>query len=73
VSISEQRNRRYFANSPFQPPAPREVERYSVGDRASHSRHGLGVVVATSESTVTLRFASGMVRVASPFDRLTRL
>ena len=34
---------------------------------------GLGVVVACSPETVTLRFESGVVRVNSPFDRLTRL
>jgi hypothetical protein len=39
----------------------------------SHLRHGLGVVVACSPETVTLRFESGVVRVNSPFDRLTRL
>ena len=44
-----------------------------MGDRVSHLRHGLGVVVASSPESVTLRFESGVVRVNSPFDRLTRL
>jgi hypothetical protein len=65
--------RRHLASSPFSPaPAP-EIEEFNVGDRVSHVRHGLGVVVAASPATVTLKFESGMVRVNSPFDRLTLL
>lgn len=65
--------RRHLASSPFRPaPAP-DIEEFAVGDRVSHLRHGLGVVVACNQSTVTLKFESGVVRVNSPFDRLTRL
>ncbi|GAB3871534.1 hypothetical protein [Terrabacter terrigena] len=65
--------RRHLASSPFRPaPAP-DIEEFAVGDRVSHLRHGLGVVVASSASTVTLKFESGVVRVNSPFERLTRL
>ena len=65
--------RHHLASSPFRPAPQPEIETFAVGDRVSHVRHGLGVVVASDASTVTLRFASGMVRVASPFERLTRL
>ncbi|MFM6848246.1 MAG: hypothetical protein ACKOVB_03985 [Terrabacter sp.] len=44
-----------------------------MGDRVSHLRHGLGVVIATTRATVTLKFESGVVRVNSPYERLTRL
>ncbi|HSU74891.1 MAG TPA: hypothetical protein VLI66_08110 [Terrabacter sp.] len=49
------------------------MEQFAVGDRVSHLRHGLGVVVATSADTVTLKFESGVVRVNSPFERVTRI
>ncbi|MGO4602764.1 hypothetical protein [Terrabacter sp. 2YAF2] len=65
--------RRHLSSSPFRPAPARDIEQFSVGDRVSHLRHGLGVVVACSPETVTLRFESGVVRVNSPFDRLTRL
>lgn len=65
--------RRHLANSPFRPAPTPEVEQFAVGDRVSHLRHGLGVVVATSPDSVTLRFESGVVRVNSPFERVTRI
>jgi hypothetical protein len=65
--------RRHLATSPFRPEPVQEVETYSVGDRVSHVRHGLGAVIATTPHTVTVQFASGAVRVASPYARLTRL
>ncbi len=65
--------RRHLANSPFQRDPLPEVEGYAVGDRVSHVRHGLGVVIATTAHTVTVKFASENVRVQSPYARLTRL
>jgi hypothetical protein len=65
--------RRHLANSPFQRDPLPEVETYAVGDRVSHVRHGLGVVIATTAHTVTVRFASANVRVESPYTKLTRL
>ena len=65
--------RRHLANSPFRPAEAPVVEKFAVGDRVSHLRHGLGVVVASSDKSVTLRFESGFVRVNSPFERLTHL
>jgi uncharacterized protein involved in propanediol utilization len=50
-----------------------EVETFEIGDRVTHSKHGLGVVVAHSDSMVTLRFESELIRVKSPYHRLTRL
>ena len=65
--------RRHLANSPFRPaPAP-VIETFAVGDRVSHLRHGLGVVVARTDGSVTLRFESGLVRVNSPFLPLEHL
>jgi len=66
-------SRRHLASSPFPAAVAPEVETYEIGDRVTHTKHGLGVVVGCSDSTVTLRFASALIRVKSPYARLTRL
>ncbi|MEW1953546.1 hypothetical protein [Terrabacter sp. NPDC080008] len=65
--------RRHLPNSPFRPAPTPDVEQFAVGDRVSHQRHGLGVVIARTDHTLTVRFESGAVRVNSPFERVTRL
>jgi hypothetical protein len=65
--------RRHLSSSPFRPAPTPDVEEFSVGDRVSHLRHGLGVVVARTDHTLTLRFESGVVRVNSPYERVTRI
>ena len=50
-----------------------EAKTFEIGDRVTHIKHGLGVVVGHSDSTVTLRFEAALIRVRSPYDRLTRL
>jgi hypothetical protein len=65
--------RRHLSSSPFSPAPEPTIEEFAVGDRVSHLRHGLGVVVACDATTVTLKFESGVVRINSPFERLTRL
>lgn len=72
--VPDQRQpRRHLANSPFKRDPQPVVESYDVGDRVSHVRHGLGVVIAKTAHTVTVRFASANVRVESPYTKLTRL
>ena len=66
-------SRRHLATSPFPVAVATEAETFEIGDRVSHVKHGLGVVVGHSDSTVTLRFESALIRVKSPYDRLTRL
>jgi hypothetical protein len=50
-----------------------QIETFEVGDRVTHLKHGLGVVIGCSASTVILRFESAIIRVKSPYERLTRL
>ena len=66
-------SRRHLATSPFPPAVATETETFEIGDRVTHIKHGLGVVVGNDDSTVTLRFESALIRVKSPYDRLTRL
>jgi len=73
VSTYGASSRRHLASSPFTAAAPTEAETFEIGDRVTHIKHGLGVVVSQNDSTVTLRFESALIRVKSPYDRLTRL
>ena len=64
---------RHLASSPFTAAAAPPIETFEVGDRVTHLKHGLGVVIGCTPSTVILRFESAVIRVHSPYDRLTRL
>lgn len=65
--------RRHLPTSPFNDqPAP-VIERFSVDDRVTHDRHGLGRVVQAGEAMVVVDFGTCHVRIPRPFLRLTRL
>jgi hypothetical protein len=61
------------STSPFRDrPAP-VIEIYEVGDRVTHDKFGLGMVVDREPAAVVVDFGSQRTRVASPFTRLTKL
>jgi hypothetical protein len=65
--------RRHLPGSPFNvKPAP-VVERFAVEDRVSHDKYGLGRVVAEEDAAVIVDFGAQQIRIASPFDKLTKL
>lgn len=65
---------RHLPTSPFKPrpPAP-PVERYSVDDRVTHDRYGLGVVIAVEDTAVIVDFGTRQERITSPFSKLYKL
>jgi hypothetical protein len=67
--------RRHLTSSPFNDDeAVPPVERYSVQDRVSHDRYGLGrVTEVQGESAVVVEFGSLRVRVTAPYAKLTKL
>jgi hypothetical protein len=65
--------RRQFPGSPFKLPPAAAIERFSVQDRVTHDKYGLGRVVGEEDGAVTVDFGSHLVRIASPFDTLTKL
>ena len=65
--------RRHLPSSPFNAPPARAIEQYSVGDRVTHDKYGLGTVLDTAEHTVTVDFGSERIRLASPYAKLSRL
>ncbi|MGQ0467499.1 MAG: hypothetical protein ACT4QG_19550 [Sporichthyaceae bacterium] len=62
--------------SPFNRPEPEAVpdEVYSVDDRVTHDKYGLGRVIAVVESReVTVDFGAQTLRIALPSTKLSRL
>lgn len=66
--------RRVLPGSPFNNLQPvQEVERYEVHDRVTHDKYGLGRVVQVESESVTVDFGSQHIRIASPFNKLSKL
>jgi hypothetical protein len=67
-------NRARPASSPFKDPVVEPVEQYTVGDRVTHDRFGLGRVVAVEDdASVTVNFGASRVRVCTPYVKMTKL
>ncbi len=66
-------SRRHLANSPFKPKPEPAIELYAFDDRVSHDTHGLGRVVGTEPSAVTVDFGAKRVRIPSPYSRMEKL
>jgi len=70
-------SRRVLPGSPFNKPpvAAPPMETYSISDRVSHDRYGLGRVIGLEEggTAVLVDFGSGVRRVSLPSAKLIRL
>jgi hypothetical protein len=67
------RPRRHLASSPFSPtPAP-IIEQYAIDDLVSHDSYGMGRVVGKDAGAVTVDFGARVVRIVSPFQKMTHL
>ncbi len=68
-------SRRFLPGSPFNAmPVDPPVEQFSVRDRVTHDKYGLGwVVQVEDDEAVVVDFCSRKVRILSPFARLTKL
>jgi hypothetical protein len=73
MSSGSANKRRHLSSSPFNTAPAREIEQFSIGDRVTHDRYGVGTVLAEGGATVTVSFGSQRVLIASPFTKLTKL
>jgi hypothetical protein len=64
---------RHSPRSPFGARIAPPIEQFSVEDRVSHDKFGLGRVIGEEPSAVVVAFGSQHVRITSPFSRLTKL
>ena len=60
-------------NSPFQRHPEPVVEQYLVEDRVSHDSYGFGRVVSVDPGGATVDFSNRIVRIATPFRKMTKL
>jgi hypothetical protein len=66
--------RRPLPTSPFKESSTPAVEKFSLDDRVTHDRHGLGRVVRLESDTVVhVAFGSLVRRIALPNPKVTRL
>ncbi|HEY6280131.1 MAG TPA: hypothetical protein VIX86_27895 [Streptosporangiaceae bacterium] len=67
--------RRHLAYSPFNVPDPEPVaEPFSVDDKVTHDKYGLGTVTGVEEGTAVLvDFGSHLRRILTPSPKLTKL
>jgi hypothetical protein len=68
-------SRRFLPGSPFNSlPVDPPVEQFTVRDRVTHDKYGLGwVVQVEDDDAVIVDFGSRKVRILTPFARLTKL
>ena len=74
-STSAAKKRRYLPTSPFKPPpeAP-PAEQYALDDLVTHDKYGLGrVMLVEGDTSVVVNFAPRMVRIMSPFAKMSKL
>jgi hypothetical protein len=67
--------RRYLPTSPFKPPpeAP-PAEQYELDDLVTHDKYGLGrVILVEGDTAVVVNFAPRMVRIMTPFAKMSKL
>jgi hypothetical protein len=65
--------RRFLPSSPFQAQPTPEAHEFSVGDRITHDRHGLGKVISASEHRIDVDFGFAVIAIALPNAKLTPL
>jgi hypothetical protein len=67
--------RRHLATSPFKVPDPEPpAEQFSVDDKVTHDKYGLGTVAGVEEGVALLiDFGSHVQRIMTPSAKLTKL
>ncbi len=67
--------RRHLPTSPFRMPDPEPpAEHYSVDDKVTHDKYGLGTVTRVEEGIALLiDFGSHVQRITTPSAKLTKL
>jgi hypothetical protein len=73
VMTSSAAKRRHLSSSPFNRAPEPVMEKFAVDDRVAHDTYGVGRVIGTDLTVVTVDFGSQTVRIISPFDKLEKL
>ena len=65
--------RRHLASSPFKAEVEPVIEQFEVGDLVTHDAYGMGRVINVETGAVTVDFRPQVIRIPSPFARLSGL
>lgn len=65
--------RRHLTSSPFKAEVEPIIEQFEVGNLVSHDAYGMGRVIHVESSAVTVDFRPQVIRIPSPFGRLSAL
>lgn len=66
--------RRHLPTSPFAAPSDPVIKDFSVGDRVSHDRHGLGTIIGQeSTGALLVDFGASRLRILSPYKGMHKL
>lgn len=61
------------ANSPFLPRPEPTIEIFGPGDPVCHDSHGLGRVKGVDAGGATVDFGGTLIRIETPFRKMTKL
>jgi hypothetical protein len=65
--------RRHLASSPFPPDPEPIIEQFAMGDMVCHDTYGMGRVIQVEAAAVTVDFRNQVVRIPSPFHKMSYL
>ncbi|MGI5349178.1 hypothetical protein ACQEU8_13420 [Streptomyces sp. CA-250714] len=66
--------RRHLPTSPFKAPAAPVAKHFTLGDRVSHDRYGLGKIIGVEDGVAMLvDFGPHQARIVSPYTGMDKL
>ncbi|MGP3985397.1 hypothetical protein [Streptomyces sp. 3N207] len=66
--------RRHLPTSPFKAPAHPVAKHFTLGDRVSHDRYGLGRIIGVEDGVAMLvDFGSHQARIVNPYTGMDKL
>ena len=68
--------RRVLPGSPFKAPAALPPQQFTVGERVTHDRHGMGTVVGVEDNDIAVLVnfgGAGVQRISLPNAKISKL
>ncbi|MCW2887176.1 MAG: hypothetical protein QOE54_4690 [Streptosporangiaceae bacterium] len=75
MNSSRAATRRHLSTSPFNAPAATPpIEQFSLQDRVTHDKYGLGLVIGVEDDiAVLIDFGTHQQRITAPYAKLMKL
>jgi hypothetical protein len=68
--------RRVLPGSPFKAPVVRVPEHFTIGERVTHDRHGMGKVIGVEDGDIAVLVnfgVAGIQRITLPNNKISKL